>query len=876
MTDPHLDALRQDLQNRLVSGIGITKAVEMLIADQRRQFSAYPDLLQDRLASLETARHEYEERLNRVEYLKRRSVRDGREMWYAGPSEHATVWNGLRNKLLESGRDVDQVNDESDTVVGLLGSPDKESFTCKGLVVGHVQSGKTGNMAAVIAKASDTKYKFFVILASMTDQLRDQTQRRLDDDVVGMAPDRWYRWTSADVVDSDGRRISGDFSEKAAGGFVFDQRNQIAVIKKNSAPLRKLLAKIQNTDRSSLRDTPFLIIDDEADQASVNSARYNDEVTVINDLIRRIIESLPRVSYVGYTATPFANILIDTTAPKDLYPRDFIHALETPTGYFGAERLFGKAVMQGAHDDEEAEPGFDMIRIVPDADAAALRAGHGAPSVPDSLTRAMQYFLLVIAARAARGQQKEHTTMLVHTSVNTGDHERLRDLVKPLVARLVSGLQVGDSVIIGKLRDLWQSENERVLSERFDLTSLDLENLTPHLHAAAESIEVIVENYLSDDRLSFKGQGRNQIVIGGNVLARGLTLEGLSVSYFLRSSNQYDTLMQMGRWFGYRKGYEDLPRVWVEDRVRQRFLDLSKVEAEIRAEIRRYAEEGATPTDFAVKIRKIPGMAITAKTKMRHAVNVSIDFEGEHVQTTRFKRRDKVWLAANWAAAARLVDACASDDSGRDGDLVFKGVRSEAILSFLGEYSAHESHRHLAPSLLKKYVEDRSASDPRYAKWTVAVIRGDGAASELPLGLAGHVTTVIRGALKGEGEDANIKALMSWSDVLVDIPLAERRGVEKSWAAHKALRHDAGRGPLLLLYPIEALSNPTGNSKPDNRQQLRAKLDVMGIGIVFAGRKATGTAYVSANLEPEDAAAADETESVYGAQAGAPDTEAAS
>lgn len=862
MTDAHLDSLRQDLENRLIKGIGMEKAVEMLRVDQHKLFSAYPELLQARLAALEKAKLEYVERLNRVEYLKRRSVRDGREMWYAGPSENATVWNGLKKKLVESGRDAEQVNDESDTVVGLLNSPEKDSFTCKGLVVGHVQSGKTGNMAAVIAKAADTKYKFFLVLASMTDQLRDQTQRRLDDDVVAMSRERWYQWTRADTFDADGRRISGDFAEKAAGGFVFDQRNQIAVIKKNPGPLRKLLAKLQNTDMGSLRDTPFLIIDDEADQASVNSARYREDTTKINEYIRKIIEKLPRVSYVGYTATPFANVLIDTKTPEDLYPRDFIHALEKPPGYFGAEELFGQAVIQGVHDAEESDPGFDMVRVVPEDDAAALRKGHEGAGVPSSLRSAIHYFTLVCAAKATRQQHGEHTTMLVHTSMNTGEHERLQKLLVPLVADLVSKLKAEDDQLLLQLRQLWLAEQERVLSERFDHSPVTFESLLPNLSPAVASIAVVVENHISESRLSFVGKGRNQIVIGGNVLARGLTLEGLSVSYFLRASNQYDTLMQMGRWFGYRKGYEDLPRVWVEERVRQRFLDLSKVEAEIRREIRRYADEGTTPTDFAVRIRKIPGMAITARTKMRHAVDVSIDFEGEHVQTIRFKRNDLEWLTKNWTAAAQLVDECAHLIGDDQHDHVFRRVPASAILGFLEAYTAHETHRDLAQSLLRKYVEERSAEDPRYAEWTVAVISGEGATSLKPLGKIGNVRTVIRSALSGNGDDANIKALMSWSDVLVDIPISERRGVGKSWAEHKALRHDSGRGPLLLLYPIEAKSS----NKSEDRMALGAKMDAMGMGIVFAGRKSAGTAYVSANLEPEDAVAADETESVYGSE----------
>src|SRR3546814_761939 len=147
------------------------------------------------------------------------------------------------------------------------------------------------------------------------------------------------------------------------------------------------------------------------------------------------------------------------------------------------------------------------------------------------------------------------------------------------------------------------------------------------LSVVASSIDVKVENWRSQDRIDYSVPGRRYIVIGGNVLARGLTLAGLVVSFFMRTSSQYDTLMQMGRWFGFRPGYEDLPRIWMEEDVRDAFFDLATVEEEIRRDIDTYAIDNVKPIEFATRIRKIPGLAITTRTKLRNVRTATIGYE---------------------------------------------------------------------------------------------------------------------------------------------------------------------------------------------------------------------------------------------------------
>jgi hypothetical protein len=404
----------------------------------------------------------------------------------------------------------------------------------------------------------------------------------------------------------------------------------------------------------------------------------------------------------------------------------------------------------------------------------------------------------------------------------------------------------------------WDTEQEKVLSEQFDRSPVSFAQLSPQLASAASSMKVHVENWTAVDRLTYAGGPHTYLVIGGNVLARGLTLDGLSVSYFLRSSSQYDTLMQMGRWFGYREGFEDLPRVWVEERVRDAFFDLATVEAEIRRDIARYAEEELTPQQFAVRIRKIPGMTITAPAKMRSAVPVAIGYAGTHVQTFRFRRNDEVWLRENWQAGARLIDAIAPQGG---GPRVFKGVPAEQIVRFLRDYKAHETHKNLAPEFLAEYISQAALKDPRLASWSVVVVGADGGLSSDSLGRLGRVPTVIRSAEADSGEDASIKALMSRRDILLD--LEPSASVPEYWDVLKGRRESAKASALLLFYPIQAESAPARPAKQgakSPREQLGAKHDVLGYGIVFPGDKQISGTFVSANITPDLAEPTDDLE----------------
>lgn len=853
--------LTQDLRDRITRGESPREAVERQRSNEESQWAWQPAMLGNRLRAVEQAQTRLEEELQRVQYLRQAAIRSGRPDWYAGPGENSSNWKGLKKKLQELGRsteEVDSVDEESTTIVSLLDGPGQETFSTRGLVIGHVQSGKTGNMAAVIAKAADTPFKFFIVLSGMTDSLRNQTQGRLDADIVATAgKDRWFSWTKADTIENGVVLEKGDFNHPAVGGFPLDgPKNHLAVIKKNAGILRRLLAKLRSTPAAVLRQTPVLVIDDECDQASVNSAALDRAISTINRLIREIIQTLPRVSYVGYTATPFANVLISPANIDDLYPRHFIHPMRRPKAYFGAVELFGREALEG--DKVDVETGFNMIREVPDDETPRLRPtsrarGGFSFEITPSLDRAIRYFVLTVAARERRGQESEHSSMLVHTSVLNSVHKATERAVRPYMDSLSARLAGGDSALLGELERLWEEECSKVSAEDFGRSPLSFDELRPHLAQVASSIQVKVENWSSDDRIDYSIPARRYLVIGGNVLARGLTLHGLVVSFFMRSSSQYDTLMQMGRWFGYRTGFEDLPRVWMEASVREAFFDLATVEEEIRRDAQRYAEENFSPEEFAVRIRKIPGLAITARSKMRNAVTARIGYEGEHLQTIRFPRYEEVWLRENWAASSELVDEGNFEQV--RGNRIVRGVDLAAVKRFLSRYQVYETHRTMERSLLLGYIAKVERDNSSLSNWNVVVISSaSGNASEMPLGALGIVNCVTRSPLQDSKQIASIKALMSKQDLLADVEQLPASVSSMNWEAIKRFRESHRLPPLIILYPIDRRSEPRDLRTRQTREPMNSSMDVMGLGILFPGNPDSGVEYVHADLQPEDAA----------------------
>ncbi|WP_327729515.1 Z1 domain-containing protein [Streptomyces sp. NBC_00487] len=792
--------------------------------------------MSDELAKRIAERHQRETIAIREKREPGSVVRNNRETWYLGPQEGDRCWPALRSLLARQRWEEDslrELDSASTKVVSMLDHPLESSFSTRGLVVGYVQSGKTSNFTALIAKAADAGYKFFIVLAGIHNGLRLQTQMRLERQLVEPVIDQWHPLTG---------RL-GDFEPPAGNPAAFfgakSQQHVLCVIKKNVPRLQKLKAWLEKAP-DYLSNCPTLIIDDEADQASIASPRTNP-------LIREIIDLFPRGGYVGYTATPFANLLIDPAA-KDLYPEDFVVNLPKPKGHFGTEVLFGREALDG-EDPQDVPDGYDMIRTVPEEEVPLVRPARGeiedfVPEISGALRTAVLYFWLVTAARRVRGTGVPHSTMLIHTSVSTQVHESFEWPLERFRTDTAANLEAADKELLDELRQLWETELARVPGNEPDFGEIPVpfDTLLPRLAGVVDDCRIVLDNSKSVKRLDYETGPVVAIAVGGNTLSRGLTLEGLAVSYFVRNASTYDSLLQMGRWFGFRDGYADLPRIWMTDAMRDWFRHIATVESEMRRDVDVYMIEDKTPTTFAVRMRTHPSLRITAAGKMRDAVKASAAYGGQRVQTRYFRTQDAEWLKTNRRAAHDLVDrslrlaGARHEDRGLQGRHVLRGVPYDIVLDFLDEYRFHDKSLECDAGLLRSYVERRvrSGGGGALKRWNVAIIGnplgGDpDKRYEFASGMA--VDRVIRAKLGESGSDAaDIKTLMSRRDAGVDLDLSALTEINEA-ALKNARREQAPDTGLLTLYPIDALS-----PSPTNRKR-RAPLDavdhVIGVGLVF-------------------------------------------
>ncbi|WP_419318399.1 Z1 domain-containing protein [Caulobacter sp. ErkDOM-E] len=607
--------------------------------------------------------------------------------WYPAAKAGIEPYYWDRYRLLMQERNfapqvLATLDEATDRIAGLLEDPRKSGeWDRRGMVVGHVQSGKTANYTGLICKAADAGYKLIVVIAGIHNNLRNQTQQRIDEGFVGRdsgKPNKPFigvsRFASAKTPITLTNATS-DFNTKIAeaAGMDIGALNVplVLVIKKNMHTLRNLTEwlRAHNTGwTKSLVDYPMLLIDDEADNASINTSGNPDEATKINKLIRGLLNLFNRKCYVGYTATPFANIFIDPDNDDemlqgDLFPKNFIVTLDPPNNYFGASRIF-----------QEEEGGEFLRPITDNADHLPLvhKQSLAVTGLPESLMEAVRVFVLARALRVLRGQGSKHTSMLVNASRFTAVQKQLRNLIHDYLDRVVRAIRhdgaksEADALRNEHLQDLRQSWEREYRS-----LGVSWAQIQGVLLEAAAPIQVVEVNSSSSGSLAYDAYpdtGLQVIAVGGFSLSRGLTLEGLTVSYFLRNSMMYDTLLQMGRWFGYRPGYEDLCRIWMPPEARGWYEHVSESIEELRDELRRMEQAKMTPAQFGLRVRAHPDtLIVTAKNKMRTAqsVPVVIGLSGRFIETYALYS-DRARTDANRMAAVALIDRL-QEITGSDG-----------------------------------------------------------------------------------------------------------------------------------------------------------------------------------------------------------------
>lgn len=752
--------------------------------------------------------------------------------WYTGESENDEFWPALKAALLADPKwqgAVDSLDATSRHLVGQLDSPHEPLIQTRGLVIGYVQSGKTASFTSMIAKAADAGYRLFIVLSGVHNALRRQTQVRLDQQLHDLAPKRWLALTHEDT----------DFGNpvKALALVAGTDLRLLAVVKKNASRLRRLRDWLHAAhEEGGFETCPILIIDDEADQASPNAARNPDlDRTAINKLIVEILR-LPRVAYVGYTATPFANVLIDPSPLRDLYPGSFIYSLPKPEGYFGTEELFSSGLSE-----DEVTTTYNMVRIIPDDEAEAHRIptkSNFEPIITPCLDEAIRWFILATAARRVRESRTAHSSMLVHTSQRVAAHFSYLPLVKSALKDYRHELE---SDADETFRELWERETVLEPATKHGLETVDYDTIRGTVLEVLSDVQVVVDNGSSAERLLYDDDAATTVVaIGGNTLSRGLTLEGLICSYFLRGGNAYDTLLQMGRWFGYRPGYGDLPRVWTTAELIDSFRHLADVEHEIRQDVERYAAEKTTPRDAAVRIRLHPRMQITSRLRMQYAVPAESSFSGQRPQTIHFLYKDKSVIDRNLAATRAFIEAArATGVPDADEDrLIVRDIPSEMVQAFLSAYTFHEKTE-MQSEALNAYIKKQN-DEGELRVWNVAIItRGSDAKGTENVGWSKPVNLIERSRFREQADPATayIGTLMSKPDRVIDLPIKAAGRLSHTKLLDE--RTASGRG-LLLLYPIAAGSEPRLNK--DDRVSMDAAGTLIGVAVSFPRAPETTTA----------------------------------
>ncbi|MDO8495234.1 MAG: Z1 domain-containing protein [bacterium] len=643
---------------------------------------------------------------------------------------------------------IDALSETSLDLIRRLPKPEAvDEFQIRGLVLGHIQSGKTASMAALIARAADEGYKLFIVMSGLWKDLRAQTQKRLDKEITGESDDP----TDAPYVEYDAAlpkwvRLTQSGTEKdfISGGpnDLNPQTLKLAVIKKNTR-IESLMKWLKKSP-VPLRELPAIIIDDEADHGSIdtNYGKKDDDgekidPTITNQRIRDLLKALPKSVYVGFTATPFANVLIDASVDEDLYPRDFIATLPEPAGYFGPRRLFGLGLEPSDLSPViEEKPALNVLQYVEDQDVDEIdrvlesESGNSCPRV---LSEALLAFLLSSCGRLARGHNKEHFSMLVHPSQKTEPHRIFARTIREELQLLKSAAMYPKKFphLLTRAKTMWDTDFCKVTHEQNDpeLIEYDFETVWKFAKSITEAIEIKILNYDSDDKLEYSdGSPRRYVVIGGNKLSRGLTLEGLSVSVFTRSANQYDTLLQMGRWFGYRPQYYDLTRIYVTRILADRFAELARIEEEFRADLKKYAEEPDPPTPLQLKpiIRVHPAMAITSRMKMGAGKSISMSFQNTRSETVALPVENKTWLQKNLRAAQALISHLTKSVKHiqNNGTYIWKDIPAAIVMEFLHDYEFSREAREVSRQNLINYIK-RQNEHGELALWDIVLPRGN-------------------------------------------------------------------------------------------------------------------------------------------------------
>jgi len=609
---------------------------------------------------------------------------------YSVPQAHYSGWQKYRTKLQEKGWNKDSLQMLEDASIGILRRLKSNTQSCgpiKGLVIGHVQSGKTANMEALMEMAADYGWNLFIILSGTIENLRQQTLKRMLSD---FNPGGNLVW---DLIDNPNKHNPDpaymDFRSES-------MRRYFTVCLKNTKRLRDLIDWI-HANKASHDNMRILIIDDEADQASIsNTVKLDKEEEQERKGINKLIVNLVNdehhkagktngkavaVNYVMYTATPYANFL-NEAEEESLYPKDFVWTLKTPQEYIGPEQIFGNDEPEIATED-----GLNIKRQVPEEDLKKIKEIYEGKTseLPESMKKAICWFICSVAVMRFWNYKKP-VSMLVHTSQKQSNHQAIADAIddwitthmKTDLKELCHEEYIRETLTLTRenwieqignygeqkkhIRDYpeWEQIDEYIK----EVLSMDMSHIRMDEDGDLvyqTGLHLVIDNCANNGirngedhvRLAYPDPDSPDkpdyatafIIVGGSTLSRGLTIEGLVSTFFLRASCQADSLMQMGRWFGYRRGYELLPRIWLTEDTADKFRFLSRLETELRADLKKYMVTEVKPSEYPPRLLatpKVSWLKLTSKKHSMNAIPAKMDYSGARPQTYIFERNPEV------------------------------------------------------------------------------------------------------------------------------------------------------------------------------------------------------------------------------------------
>jgi hypothetical protein len=794
-------------------------------------------------------------------------------------------WNSYKQYLSADGWSkavITILDEDTDKILTECGNPLlPEGWKFKGLVMGDVQSGKTANYNGLIAKAADSGYKVIVLLTGLIEELRKQTQERMDfgfvgrnsRDVVGVAQNMQpvgagkYRKKFANVLTS----VDDDFltsNSRALRGMPLSNISEpvLFVIKKNVAPLENLKEWLFNQipNGATQHQIPILIVDDEADNASVNTKKTDD--APINKLIRGLLDNFARSTYVAFTATPFANVFIDPSKENDLFPSNFIYSLNSPSNYIGADSIFP--------DESEYRSQLKEITDIEPLIPVTHKKTHDLHDIPDSMKMAVKVFMLSCALRDIRKEKLKHRSMLVNvsrfTDVQGKIAEHLRQYLNDIHEEIRQYLLSSSWASHSKLLDL-----KEIFQEEFGYTKIEWDEVRGELYKSTASIKVVTINLKSVEKLNYSAyketeKGRRVIAVGGLSLSRGLTLEGLSVSYFYRNSKAYDTLLQMGRWFGYRTGYDDLFRVWMDIDAIGWYAHITNAVSELRTDFRRMSANRMTPDKFGIRVLSHPDtLMVTALNKMRTSTEIihRISFSAYSAETTIFYK-SLALNTQNIQVASSFVDQLGSPEINgvKSGKIYWPKVDKRKIYEFLSKLNISDMNMQFIFDQKSKarplinFIDENKIDE--LSSWGVCISQGQGPeVSSVLNNISGkYVPTVLLRQRKFDAPPKNVDYLKinkqkvgDTSDELVGMSEAQKASAKAEWQK-EGLKDPKKNGKAIPAYiyrlfrerPLLTISfvgissigeNSNGLMNPDD---IESKV-MVAVGLSFPNFDKSGT-----------------------------------